>query len=118
MSKRFAGTALLLALFATSAQAETLGDARYADTSPRVVQFGQSGWELFRPEDRTQTLFDPTYLTHDLWSDRAGLGLRFRSSPHLTIDFRVDPFSQSRELIGPVYDFNIGATMLLLRFNF
>jgi len=116
MSKRIAGTALLLALFATGAHAETPADALHADA--RVVHLGDSGWELFRPEDRAQTLFDLTYLTSDLWSERAGLGLRFRSSAHFTIDLRVDPFTQPRDLIGPVYDFDIGATMLALRFHF
>lgn len=116
MSKRIAGIALLLSLFATSAVAESPADARHADA--RVVLLGDNGWELFRPEDRAQTLFDLTYLTSDLWSDRAGLGLRFRSSPHLTFDLRIDPFTQPRDLIGPVYDFDIGATVLALRFSF
>lgn len=116
MSKRIAGIALLLSLFATSAFAESPADALYADA--RVVRLGDNGWELFRPEDRAQTLFDLTYLTSDLWSDRAGLGLRFRSSPHLTFDLRIDPFTQPRDLIGPVYDFDIGATVLALRLSF
>ena len=116
MSKRIAGIALLLSLFATSAVAESPADALHADA--RVVRLGDNGWELFRPADRDQTLFDLTYLTNDLWSDRAGLGLRFRSSPHLTFDLRIDPFTQPRDLIGPVYDFEIGATVLALRFSF
>ena len=116
MSKRIAGIALLLSLFATSAVAESPADALHADA--RVVRLGDNGWELFRPADRDQTPFDLTYLTSDLWSDRAGLGLRFRSSPHLTFDLRIDPFTQPRDLIGPVYDFEIGATVLALRFSF
>ncbi|MDH3621260.1 MAG: hypothetical protein OER91_10225 [Gammaproteobacteria bacterium] len=118
MSKRIAGTALLLALLTTGAHAESPGDAHRTDASPRVIQIGDSGWEFFRPEDRTKTPFDLTYMTSDLWSERAGLGLRFRSSTHLTIDLRVDPLTQPRDLIGPVYDFNIGATVLALRFSF
>ena len=116
MSKRIAGIAFLLSLFATSAVAESPADALHADA--RVVRLGDNGWELFRPADRDQTPFDLTYLTSDLWSDRAGLGLRFRSSPHLTFDLRIDPFTQPRDLIGPVYDFEIGATVLALRFSF
>lgn len=115
MSKRFAGIALLLALFATSAHAETSGDARHADADERVIPFGESGWELFRPKDREQTLFD---LTSDLWTERAGLGLRFHSSPLLIFDLQIDPFTQPHELIGRVYDFDIGATILTLRFRF
>ena len=118
MSKRFAGTALLLALFATGAHADSLDRDSYVDADERVVTFGDSGWELFRPMCREQTLFDLTYLTHDLLTERTGLGLRFHSSTHLTIDFEVDPFTQSRSLIGPNYDFGIGATTLALRFSF
>ncbi len=116
MSKRIAGIALLVSLFATSAVAESPADALHADA--RVVRLGNDSWELFRPEGRAQTLFDLTYLTSDLWSDRAGLGLRYRSSPHLTFDLRIDPFTQPRDLIGPIYDFDIGATVLALRVSF
>ena len=118
MSKRFAGIALLLALFATGTRAETLGHSSYIDANERVVAFGDSGWELFRPERREQTPFDLTYLTYDLISERTGLGLRFHSSIHLTIDFETDPFTQNRNLVGPIYDFDIGATTLALRFSF
>ena len=116
MSKRMAGIALLVSLFTASAYAEPPADALYADA--RVVRLGDSGWELFRPEDRAQTLFDLTYLTSDLRSERAGLGLRFRSSPQLAFDLRIDPFTQPRDMIGPVYDFDIGATVLALRIRF
>ncbi|RZV39051.1 MAG: hypothetical protein EX272_01125 [Chromatiales bacterium] len=116
MSKRTAGIALLLSLFTTGVFAETPADALHADA--RVVPLGDNGWELFRPEDRAQTLFDLTYLTSDLWSDRAGLGLRFRASPQLSFDLRVDPFTQTSDLIGPVYGFDIGATVLALRVSF
>ena len=118
MSKRFAGTALLVALFTTGAHAESLGHHSPVDAGEHVITFGDSGWELFRPVCREQTPFDLTYLTHDLLTERTGLGLRFHSSAHLTIDFGVDPFTQSRNLIGPNYDFGIGATTLTLRFSF
>jgi len=118
MSKRFAGTALLLALFATGTHADTLDRVSYVDADERVVTFGTSAWELFRPMCREQTPFDLTYLTHDLLTERTGLGLRFHSSTHLTIDFEIDPFTQRRSLIGPNYDFGIGATTLALRFSF
>lgn len=118
MSKRFAGIALLFALFATSAHAETLGHSGYIDAHERVVLFGDSGWELFRPARREQTLFDLTYLTYDLISERTGFGLRFHSSIHLTIDFATDPFTQNRNLVGPIYDFGVGATTLALHFSF
>lgn len=118
MSQRFAGIALLVTLFAFSANAETLSHEVNLDDDVRVVLIGNSGWELFRPECREQTLFDLTYLTHHLRSERAGLGLRFHSSRQLSLDLEVDPFTQPRNLIGPVYDIGIGATTLALRFSF
>jgi hypothetical protein len=118
MSKRIAGTALLLALLATGAHAELPGRDSHVDVNERVVTFGDSGWEMFRPTCREQTPFDLTYLTHNLLTERTGLGLRFHSSTHLTIDFEIDPFTQRRSLIGPNYDFGIGATTLALRFSF
>ena len=118
MSRRLAGTALLLALFATGASAETPGVGKDLDVDERVFPFGESDWELFRPERREQTLFDLSYLTHDRQSKRTGLGLRFHSSSRLTIALEVDPFTQDRNLIGPIYDFGIGATTLAMRFSF
>lgn len=118
MSKRFAGTALLLALFASGANAESNDHSGYFDAGERVVPMGDSGWEWFRPSCREQTLFDLNYLTHDLLSERTGIGLRFHSSSRLTIDFAVDPFTEDRNLIGPIYDPDIGATTLALRFSF
>ena len=118
MSQRFAGIALLVTLFAFSANAETLSHADNLDDDVRVVLIGNSGWEFFRPQCREQTLFDLTYLTNHLRSERTGLGLRFHSSRRLTLDLESDPFTQPRDLIGPVYDFEIGATTLTLRFSF
>lgn len=118
MSKRFAGTAILLVLFVANANAETPNDVHVLDTESRVVLIGNSGWELFRPVSREQNPFDLTYLTNHLRTERAGFGLRFHSSPHLTLDFEIDPFTQRRNLIGPVYDFGIGATTLALRVSF
>jgi hypothetical protein len=118
MSKRFAGTALLLALFVTNAHAEPFGHHGDFDGSERVLAFGDSGWELYRPECREQTPFDLTYMTHDLLAERTGLGLRFHRSTHVTIDFEMDPFTSRRSLIGPNYDFGVGATTLALRFSF
>lgn len=118
MSQRFAGIASLVTLFAVSANAETLSYADSLDDEVPVVLIGDSGWEFFRPACREQTLFDLTYLTSHLRSERAGLGLRFHSSQHLTLDLQIDPFTQTRNLIGPVYDIEIGATMLALRFSF
>ena len=77
MSERFAGIALTLTLFVSGAHAEIPDQANHVDTDGRVALFGDSGWELFRPRYREQTLFDLTYLTYDLRSERAGLGLRF-----------------------------------------
>lgn len=118
MSRYCAGTALLLALFATSTHAETPGHTHHVDADERVVVLGDSDWEFFRPACRAQTLFDLTYLTHDLLTRRPGIGLRFHSSTHLTIDFATDPFARDRNLAAPIYDFDIGATTLALRFSF
>lgn len=118
MSKRIAGIALLFALFTFNANAETPNRADDVDFEARIVPVGNSAWAFFRPTCREQTLFDLTYLTNDLRSERAGLGLRFHSSPKLTLDLEIDPFTRQRNLIGPVYDFGIGATVLALRFNF
>jgi hypothetical protein len=118
MSKHLAGIALLLALFAASAHSETPDDSDRLDVEERVFSIGDSGWELFRPESREQTYFDLAYLTDDLRSPRSAFGLRFQPSSRFTIDFEVDPITRQRDLIGPVYDFRIGATMLALRFSF
>jgi len=118
MSKHYAGIASLVMLFAISANAETNSHVETLENDTRVVTLGNSGWEFFRPSCRELTPFDLTYLTDHLRSERAGLGLRFRPSNHLTLDLEVDPFTQQRDLIGPVYDFGIGATTLVLRFHF
>lgn len=118
MSKRLAGIALLLTMFAAAAQGETPGHAGRIDTEQRVVRLFNSAWELFRPQCREQTLFDLNYLTHDLRSERTGLGLRFSPSTHVTIDIELDPFTYDRNLIGPMYDPGIGATTVALRFSF
>jgi hypothetical protein len=118
MSKRLAGTAILLALLTTGAYADTEDYDSDLDFDERVVLLGDSGWQMFRPKTREQTPFDLTYLTHDLLAPRTGFGLRFQSSTRLTIDLELDPFTQSSRLIGPNYDFGIGATMLALRFSF
>ena len=118
MSKRFAGIASLLVLLAFNANAETSNVTDVVGTEARVVVIGDSGWEFFRPSCREMTPFDLTYLTNHLRSQRASFGLRFHSSTHLTLDLEIDPFTQQRNLIGPVYDFGIGATTLALRFRF
>lgn len=118
MSKRFAGIASLLVLFVFNAHAETGKYAQAMEAEARVVVLGDSGWELFRPSCREMTPFDLTYLTNHLRSERAGFGVRFHSSTHLTLDLEIDPFTQQRNLIGPVYDFGVGATTLALRFRF
>lgn len=118
MSKHIAGIALLLALFAFDAKADTPDSADDVELDARIVTLGNSDWAFFRPSCREQTLFDLGYLTNDLRSERAGLGLRFHSSPHFTLDLEIDPFTQQRNIIGPVYDTGIGATVLALRFRF
>lgn len=118
MSKRCAGIASLLVLSAFNANAETNNYTAAIEAEARLVALGDSGWAFFRPSCREMTPFDLTYLTDHLRSERAGLGLRFHSSTQLTLDLEIDPFTQQRNLIGPVYDFGIGATTLALRFRF
>lgn len=118
MSKHVAGIALLLALAAFNTNAEAPDRADEIDFESLVVTLGSSDWAFFRPSCREQTLFDLEYLTNDLRSQRAGLGLRFHSSSHLTLDLEIDPFTKQKNLIGPVYDFGIGATVLALRVSF
>jgi len=109
---------LLLVLLATSAHSETPDDSDLLDAEDPVVSIGDGDWEFFRPKSREQTYYDLAYLMHDLRSPRSAFGLRFQPSPRLTIDFEVDPITRERDLIGPIYDSRIGATMLALRFSF
>jgi len=118
MSKHLAGTALLLTLFAFSAHSETPDDADALEVEERIVLIGDSDWGLFRPESRELTYFDLAYLTDDLRSPRSSFGLRFQPSSRFRIDFEVDPLTRRSDLIGPIYDSGVGATMLALRFSF
>jgi hypothetical protein len=117
MSKRFAWIALLVALAAT-AQAESPIRYAAADTADRVVPFGDSGWELYRPKCKDLSFSDLAYLTDDLYSDRAGLGVRFRRSTSVTIDFEIDPLAHGEKLYAPLYDMGIGATTVSIAFHF
>lgn len=118
MSKRCALPGLVLTLLGTTVAAETPEQPGYADAQDRVVPFGESGWELFRPVRREQAIFDLAYMTDDLRSEYAGLGLRFHSSTHLTFDVQLDPFTHAGDLVGPVYGSNIGATVLAVHLSF
>ena len=107
MSKRFAGIALVLTLFAAQATAEE-----------KSLAIGESGWEVFKPASRDATIFDLNYLTEDLLPDADPIGFRFKRFDELTISIAIDPLSRPSEFVGPVTDMNIGAMTLSFAFHF
>ena len=84
----------------------------------RVLRLGDSHWELYRPQACEEEIFDLGYLNKGLRAPKPGLGLRFHSSHDLTIDLRIDPITDQRDFVGPVYDMHIGATLLSFAVRF
>ena len=84
----------------------------------RVLRLGDSHWELYRPEACEEGISDLGYLNKGLRAPKPGFGLRFHSSRDLTIDLRIDPMTDHRNLVGPVYDMHIGATLLSFAVSF
>ena len=107
MSKRIAGIALLLTLFALSANAEE-----------KSLALGDTGWEVFKPDGRDATIFDLNYLTEDLIPDADPIGFRFKRFDDITISIEIDPLSRQSDMIGPVTDMGVGAAILSFAFNF
>ncbi len=107
MSKRIAGIALLLTLFAVNANAEE-----------NSLVLGDSGWEVFKPDGRDAKIFDLNYLTEDLIPDADPIGFRFKRFDELTISIEIDPLSRRGDMIGPVTDMSIGAAILSFAFHF
>ena len=107
MSKRIAGMALVLRLFAVNANAED-----------KTFTIGETGWEIFKPANREATIFDLNYLTEDLIPDADPIGFRFKRFDDLTISIEIDPLSRPKEMIGPVTDMGVGAAVLSFAFNF
>ena len=107
MSKRIAGIALLLTLFAVNANAD--------DNS---LAIGDTGWEVFKPASREATIFDLNYLTDDLIADADPIGFRFKRFDELTISIEIDPLSRPKTMIGPVTDMGVGAAILSFAFHF
>ena len=107
MSKRIAGIALALALFAVNAN---------ADDNTLVI--GNTGWELFKPAGREAKIFDLNYLTEDLIPDADPIGFRFKRFDDITISIEIDPLSRQSDMIGPVTDMGVGAAILSFAFNF
>lgn len=118
MSKRCAWIALLLLLLGTTANAESPYHSSHIDSEDRVLPFGLSGWELFRPKHREPAIFDFDYLTDDLRSEHVGFGIRFHSSQLLTLDLQLDPLTHRSDLVGPVYDMSVGAALLTIGYSF
>ena len=77
-----------------------------------VLRLGDSHWELYRPPACEEDISDLGFLNKGLRTSKPGFGLRFHSSRELTIDLRIDPMTDHRDFVGPVYDMHIGATLL------
>ena len=107
MSKRFAGIALVLTLFAVSANADE-----------NTLALGETGWEVFKPASREATIFDLNYLTGDLIPDADPIGFRFKRLDDITISIEIDPLSRPRDMIGPITDMSVGAATLFFAFHF
>ena len=107
MSKRIAGIALVLTLFAVNANADD-----------KTLAIGDTGWEVFKPASREATIFDLNYLTEDLIADADPIGFRFKRFDDLTISIAIDPLSRPKKMIGPVTDMGVGAAILSFAFNF
>ena len=107
MSKRIAGIALALTVFAATANADS-----------KSLVLGDSDWEVFKPGGRDTTIFDLNYLAGDLLPDADPIGIRFNRFDALTISISIDPISRPSELVGPVTDMRIGATTLSFAFRF
>ena len=117
MLKRTLLGILLLSGGATAA-AEPWHEHLDAPEQDPVMKLGESHWELYRPTACRQELFDLDFAMQGLRADKPGFGLRFRSTPMLTIDFRFDPITDSEDFVGPVYDRHIGAATLTFAVNF
>ena len=107
MSKRIAGIALVLTLFAVTANAED-----------KSLALGDTGWEVFKPGGRDAAVCDLSYLTEDLIPDADPIGLRFKRFDDVTISIEIDPLSRTGDMIGPVTDMSIGAAILSFAFHF
>jgi len=119
MSKRVAGIALLLGLFAAAqASAEMPADESHRAANDLVISFDDSDWELFRPRYRVYEDVDLAYMTDILRLKSSGYGLRFRSSPHLTFDLQVDILGLTDDRFDPIYDVMSGAAIFSVGFHF
>jgi len=118
MSKRVAGIALLIVLFATGAGAEMPGSEHHPDANNLVISFDNSEWEIFRPWHRVYEDVDLAYKTDVLRLKSSGYGLRFHSSPHLTFDLQVDVFGLTEDQFDPIYDVTSGAAIFSIGFHF
>ena len=103
---------LAMALAATTALAEA------PDTLRPAIQLGDSDWSLYRPAVTQPATYDIGYLMDGLRCDRPGYALRFKPSAEFSLDLRVSPMTDRNDFVGPVYDMDIGATRLVLSFNF
>ncbi len=103
---------LALALAAATALAEA------PDTLRPAIRIGDSDWSLFRPAPTQPATYDIGYLMDGLRCDRPGYALRFEPNAAFSLDLHISPMTGRDDFIGPVYDMDIGATRLVLSFNF
>ena len=115
MSKRM-WIGLFMCLGAASAHAD-LPD-RAAPESERSLRLGDSSWYLYRPDPRSPAIYDFDYMVESLRSDVPGYSLRFSDSLDFAFELKFAPLMDRNDFIGPVYDYDIGATQLVFSISF
>jgi hypothetical protein len=115
MSKRM-WIGLLVCLGGASATAAP--PDRAAPDSEHAMRLGDSSWYLYRPDPRSPAIYDFDFMIESLRSDVPGYSLRFSDSLDFVFELKFAPLMDSNDLIGPVYDLDIGATQLVFSFRF
>ena len=91
---------------------------RVAPESERSMRLGDSSWFLYRPDSQSPAIYDLDYMLEGLRSDVPGYSLRFGSSLDFAFELKFAPLVDSSDLVGPVYNSDIGATQLVFSFSF
>jgi hypothetical protein len=107
---------LILAL-STGVAAGESGEFGTTNSNP-TVRLGDSGWLLYRPQQREVEIHDLDYMMSRLRCDLAGVGIRYSGSEHFRFNLTLSPLTDRNDFIGPVYDMGIGATRLTFTFSF
>jgi hypothetical protein len=103
-------------ILALSAGGES-GESGTTNSHP-TLRLGTSDWLLYRPQPREAQFHDLDYMMSRLRADQAGLGLRFSRSQYFRLNLTLSPLTDRDDVIGPVYDMDIGATRLSFTFSF